>query len=107
MMASLIRTSANDGGFNLGSHQLPGSTEMEESICFLEPLAFFLWRKAAGRAVKSSVAEQWSFVTADGCRLWGHRLPATGKARSFLLVALGNAMLAEQVAPLFQLAGSD
>ena len=86
---------------------------LERSVCLLEPLVFAMWRTAAGRPQMPNVAEELnrndgsarierkSYLTADGRMLWGFRIRATGPARAFLLVALGNAMLSEQVVGVF------
>jgi hypothetical protein len=76
----------------------------ETSVCgFLrEPLAFWLFRRAAGSPDAQRVAgirdiERIHFETLDKRTLAGYRLRAKGKPRGYLLVAPGNAMLADQI----------
>jgi hypothetical protein len=76
----------------------------ETSVCGLlrEPLAFWLFRRAAGSPDVQRIAgirdiERIHFETLDKRRLGGYRLRATGKPRGYLLVAPGNAMLADQI----------
>jgi hypothetical protein len=76
----------------------------ETSVCgFLrEPLAFWLFRRAAGSPDAQRVAgirdiERIHFETLDKRTLGGYRLRAKGKPRGYLLVAQGNAMLADQI----------
>lgn len=78
-------------------------TDLETSVCgFLrEPLAFWSFRQAAGRPDAGRVAgipgvERISFTTGDGRALGGYRLRAASP-RAYLLVAQGNAMLADQI----------
>lgn len=91
---------------------------LEESVCgwLREPLAFALWSSAAGsprpeigRELGEARAEPITHETRDGRLLRGYRLSAHQPSRSvqagpkgFLLVAQGNAMLADQL--LFDLA---
>ncbi|MEA3411098.1 MAG: alpha/beta hydrolase [Pseudomonadota bacterium] len=82
---------------------------LEKAVCGLkEPFYFWLWQRAAGRADSRRIGgvegvEEVSFRTIDGRTLRGYRLKAKrgvardGQARGFLLVAPGNAMLADQV----------
>lgn len=76
----------------------------ETSICGFvrEPLAFWLFRRAAGTPDAQRVAgirdiERIHFETSDKRRLGGYRLRASGNPRGYLLVAPGNAMLADQI----------
>ncbi|MEW6332044.1 MAG: alpha/beta fold hydrolase [Pseudomonadota bacterium] len=76
----------------------------ETSICgFLrEPLAFWLFRRAAGAPDAQRVGgirdiERIHFETSDKRALGGYRLRAAGTPQGYLLVAPGNAMLADQI----------
>lgn len=76
----------------------------ETSVCgFLrEPLAFWLFRRAAGAPDAQRVAgirdiERIRFETSDKRALGGYRLRASGSPAGYLLVAPGNAMLADQI----------
>lgn len=76
----------------------------ETSVCgFLrEPLAFWLFRRAAGSPDAQRVAgirdiDRIQFETPDKRTLGGYRLRARGTPRGYLLVAQGNAMLADQI----------
>jgi len=82
--------------------------KLEQSVCgwFREPLAFALWSRAAGRPAASiprrigpASIEAITHRTADGRLLRGFRLrPADSAPRKgFVLVAQGNAMLADQL----------
>ncbi len=77
--------------------------DRETCVCgFLqEPLAFWSFRNAAGRADAGRLAgiagiERISFTTGDGRVLGGYRLRAA-RPEGYLLVAQGNAMLADQI----------
>jgi alpha-beta hydrolase superfamily lysophospholipase len=87
---------------------LPAAAEnLEESVCgsFREPFAFWMWSRAAGKPSSEAArqlanAEAISHTTADGRVLRGFRLRSTAtanKANGFVLVAQGNAMLADQL----------
>ncbi|MEW6037261.1 MAG: alpha/beta fold hydrolase [Pseudomonadota bacterium] len=83
-------------------HGKPPS-DLETSVCgiVLEPLAFWQFRQAAGAPDASRVRslrgiERLSFTTGDGRVLGGYRLRAADP-RGYLLVAQGNAMLADQI----------
>jgi pimeloyl-ACP methyl ester carboxylesterase len=86
---------------------LPAMAEADDpetSVCgFLrEPLAFWLFRRAAGSPDAQRVAgirdiERISFETRDRRRLGGYRLRAAGSPQGYVLVAPGNAMLADQI----------
>ena len=90
------------------------SPNLERSVCgFKEPLAFWLWSRAAGGPDPSRVAglagvEDVSLTTLDGRTLRGYKLGAAlaqGDAdspRGYLLVAQGNAMLADQIIGQFR-----
>jgi alpha/beta superfamily hydrolase len=87
---------------------------LEETVCGIkEPIVFWLWSSMAGTPDSSRVSgfsniEPFSIPTVDGRTLWGYRLKAmssggelTVDARGYLLVAQGNAMLADQIAGNF------
>ena len=83
-------------------------SDLERNVCgFLrEPLAFWLFRRAAGtpdaRRVNSiRDIERLSFMTGDGRKLGGYKLRAVAP-QGYLLVAQGNAMLADQIADELQ-----
>jgi pimeloyl-ACP methyl ester carboxylesterase len=76
----------------------------ETSVCgfIREPLAFWLFRRAAGSPDAQRVAgirdiDRIHFETPDKRTLGGYRLRARGKPQGYLLVAPGNAMLADQI----------
>jgi hypothetical protein len=76
----------------------------ETSVCgfFREPLAFWLFRRAAGSPDAQRVTgirdiDRIHFETPDKRMLGGYRLRARGQPRGYLLVAPGNAMLADQI----------
>jgi hypothetical protein len=77
--------------------------DLECSVCgFLrEPLAFWQFRQAAGAPDSRRIKplrdiEPLSFTSRDGRRLGGYKLRAAAP-RGYLLVAQGNAMLADQI----------
>jgi len=83
-------------------------SDLEISVCgqLREPLAFWLFRSSAGRTNAQQVRaipgiEQVSFVTQDGRKLGGYKLRAS-EPRGYLLVAQGNAMLADQIIGEFE-----
>ncbi len=90
------------------------SSQLEQSICGLkEAIVFWRWNNTAGRPDPSRIAdiknlEDISFTTKDNRVLRGYQLKADspdGKAAStngYLLVAQGNAMLADQIINSFQ-----
>lgn len=80
----------------------------EASVCIpvLEPLMFWLWNRSAGEPPPIDPAqypgmEIITHLTADGRLLRGYRLPppASVRPKGFLLVAQGNATLAEDLFP--------
>lgn len=78
-------------------------TDLEQSLCgpIREPLAFWSFRRVAGRADATRVSgirnlEPVSFQTRDHRTLRGYALRAE-RPWGYLLVAQGNAMLADQV----------
>ena len=90
-----------------GCHSMPSvkkeEMDLERSVCgaLREPLAFWLFRRAAGAPDAARVAslrdlERLAFTTRDGRRLGGYKLRAA-KPQGYLLVAPGNAMLADQI----------
>ena len=96
-----------------------GTTEqanarLEQSVCGLkEPFVFWLWSRAAGLADGSRVLgrpdiEEISLRTKDNRLIRGYQLKSGGstatpsKAKGYLLVAQGNAMLADQIISSFR-----
>ena len=88
------------------------ATPLEESVCgpfgFGEAFVFSLWKMATprpdpGRLAGLSAVEELIYETVDGRVLRGYRLRApapaarAGGAPAVVLVALGNAMIADQV----------
>ncbi|MCK7579690.1 MAG: alpha/beta hydrolase [Chromatiales bacterium] len=78
----------------------------EEAVCnaVLEPFAFWLWQRAAGTPHLPAGApvpggEAISFTSRDGRVLRGFRLIAAPPRKGFVLVAQGNATLAERLLP--------
>lgn len=84
-----------------------GTGYAEQSVCgaLKEPFTFWLWRRAAGKADPNAAkrlpnAQAITHRTRDSRELRGYRLAATsadGIVRGKLLVAQGNAMLADQL----------
>lgn len=84
-----------------------GPRNIEESVCgsLNEPLAFWLWSSAAGKpnpgvAKSFRNAEPLQHTTKDGRLLRGYKLKSTrpgGAVIGSVLVAQGNAMLADQL----------
>ena len=77
--------------------------DVETAVCgsVREPFMFWLWRSMAGSPNPARVAhitnlEQIRFKTRDGVELGGYKLTATNP-KGYLLVAQGNAMLADQL----------
>lgn len=83
------------------------SEQLEESVCgsIQEPFVFWMWSNAAGRpnpeaASRIPNAEPVTHKTKDGRLLRGYKLRSTAAAGAvvgFVLVAQGNAMLADQL----------
>lgn len=80
------------------------TSDVEAAVCgsFREPLMFWLWRMLAGAPSQQRVAhienvERLRFITRDGVELGGYKLIAQD-AKGYLLVAQGNAMLADHLA---------
>jgi hypothetical protein len=101
--------------FVTGPSQSSAAEKLEVSVCgwFREPLAFALWSRTAGRPARDAAertrtarAEAITHRTSDGRLLRGFRLQPLDVAvrPGFVLVAQGNAMLADQlldeIAPL-------
>jgi alpha-beta hydrolase superfamily lysophospholipase len=66
-----------------------------------EPFAFWLWRRLAGapnpqRIARLTGVEPIKFTASDGRQLGGYKL-AAATPKGYLLVAQGNAMLADQL----------
>jgi len=92
----------------------PAAERLEQSVCGLkEPFVFWLWSRAAGAADSARVRHQRgiediSLLTGDGRRIAGYRLKAATHterlpgAKGYLLVAQGNAMLADQIISSFR-----
>ncbi len=79
------------------------SRENDVAVCgsIREPLTFWLWRRLAGapdpRLVESiKNVERLAFTSGDGTQLGGYKL-AADSPKGYLLVAQGNAMLADQL----------
>ena len=77
--------------------------DVETAVCgpVREPLMFWLWRSTAGSPNPARVAqitnlEQIRYKTRDGIELGGYKIAAKS-AKGYLLVAQGNAMLADQL----------
>jgi pimeloyl-ACP methyl ester carboxylesterase len=94
------------GGGWVGTAQpaMAAQDRLETSVCGFvrEPLAFWLFRRAAGTPNAQRVAgirdiERIRFETLDKRTLGGYRLRARGNPQGYLLVAQGNAMLADQI----------
>lgn len=82
---------------------LAAEGDEEQAVCgaLVEPLAFWLWRSVAGLPDEQRVAhianlEPIGFTARDGVTLGGYKLAARAP-RGYLLVAQGNAMLADQL----------
>ena len=77
--------------------------DFEQAVCgaVREPLAFWLWQSMAGQPDTSRVeliqnAQSIQFTARDGVILRGYKLAAR-VPRGYILVAQGNAMLADQL----------
>jgi hypothetical protein len=77
--------------------------DFEQAVCgsVREPLAFWLWQTMAGRPDRSHVelkqnVQSIQFVARDGVILSGYKLAAR-VPRGYILVAQGNAMLADEL----------
>ncbi len=97
------------GNTNAGQNGQPMNPE--QTVCGLtEPLIFWLWSSQAGRPDQKRLrglrnVEDISLTTRDGRILRGYKLAAEGntgnnltvKAKGYLLVLQGNAILADQI----------
>jgi predicted esterase len=79
------------------------ASDLEDSVCGIvrEPFAFWQFRQAAGAPDANRIRsipniERLSFTTRDGRELGGYKLRAD-HPQGYLLVAQGNAMLADQI----------
>jgi alpha/beta superfamily hydrolase len=79
------------------------TSDLEDSVCGIvrEPFAFWQFRRTAGVPDESRVRSirniaRLSFTTRDGRELGGYKLRAD-HPQGYLLVAQGNAMLADQI----------
>ena len=90
--------------------------DYEQAVCgsVREPLAFWLWQSMAGRSEPSYIklnqnVQSIQFTARDGTILSGYKLAAR-VPRGYILVAQGNAMLADQLISdleLFRKSGFD
>ncbi|MCG3200387.1 MAG: hypothetical protein NFCOHLIN_00239 [Gammaproteobacteria bacterium] len=104
LLAVVLATSAAPGARgNAVMAADDGGTDLEQSLCgrIREPFAFWSFRRVAGRPDASRLAgirdiEPISFLTRDDRTLRGYKLRAE-RPWGYLLVAQGNAMLADQV----------
>lgn len=91
--------------------QTSGSN-IAEAVCgpIQEPAMFFVWRHAAGKSQETILpknVESIEFLARDGTLLKGFKASATSEFKGTVLVAQGNAMLAEQlISPISYLAAS-
>jgi pimeloyl-ACP methyl ester carboxylesterase len=88
--------------WQVASAQQP--THLERPVCgwFMEPVAFDIWRRAAGhpnpeRVAEVPIATAVDFKTSDQRLLRGYRLAAKEPKKGTILFAQGNAMLADQM----------
>lgn len=89
--------------FTMSSATVGLAQEAETTVCgaIREPFMFWLWQSTAGspepkRVAQTTRVEQIRFKTRDAIELGGYKLSATNP-RGYLLVAQGNAMLADQL----------
>jgi alpha/beta superfamily hydrolase len=94
----VVMSTMSDGNKALGQE-----ADVETAVCgsVREPLMFWLWRSMAGSPNPTRLAhitnlEQIRFKARDGVELGGYKLAAKS-AKGYLLVAQGNAMLADQL----------
>jgi hypothetical protein len=84
-----------------------GPDDLESTSCSNESLTFMAWRTFAGRADQARLkgipnVTKEDFVTRDGRALRGYHLASpTGSAKGYVLVAQGNAQLADWVISVF------
>jgi pimeloyl-ACP methyl ester carboxylesterase len=104
----LVTTILAAAAVALMSPDASAANDREETVCgfIRERLAFSLWSSVAGRpdpaaAQRVSNATPVEHLTADGRTLRGYRLAARTdsrpEAKGFVLMAQGNAMLADQL----------
>jgi predicted esterase len=100
LLAVTVGVGAPRGGAMASAND---ETDLEASVCgrLREPLAFWLFRSAAGRPDAKRIngvsdLEPISFLTRDGRTLRGYSLRAV-HPWGYLLIAQGNAMLADQI----------
>ncbi|HEX9144154.1 MAG TPA: alpha/beta fold hydrolase [Candidatus Binatia bacterium] len=79
----------------------PHTTELAVCGAIREPFTFWLWRRLAGapdpqRIARLKDVEPVMFTASDGRQLRGYKLAAAAP-KGYLLVAQGNAMLADQL----------
>lgn len=87
-----------------GANSTPAEdADLENAVCgsWREPFMFWMWRSMAGAPNPQRLAgikdvKPLQFKTRDGISLGGYKLTAA-KAKGYLLVAQGNAMLADQL----------
>src|SRR5512144_487822 len=101
----LLIASATSGTMAAAAQEV----DVESAVCgsIREPFMFWLWRSMAGspdpkRVMSITDLEQIHFKTSDGTELGGYKLSATSP-KGYLLVAQGNAMLADQLVADLQL----
>lgn len=93
-------------GFTMSERPMTSAKELmnvEAAVCgsFREPFMFWLWRNMAGAADPHGIAniqgvEPLKFKTRDGITLGGYKL-AADNPKAYLLVAQGNAMIADRL----------
>ena len=100
--------------YGIPCHAGQPSSGLEQSICGLkEPFVFWLWSSAAGEPSAARLAqvaniEDVAMTSRDGRILRGYKLrppytrDGTDIPRGYLLVAQGNAMLADQIITRFE-----
>lgn len=103
MLMILVLATVVAGGIHGPGPAMAGEPDPEASVCgaLREPLAFWLFRRGAGSAQAGRVAgiadiERVTFTTRDGRQLGGYKLRAAAPT-GYLLVAQGNATLADQI----------
>ena len=103
--SSLLVLSFGLSGLTMRDREVMSATEpdVEAAVCgsVREPFMFWLWRNLAGTANPRRVeniagAQPIEFKTRDGALLAGYKLAAKNP-NGYLLVAPGNAMLADQL----------
>ena len=95
---------------SISAYSSNSSLELEDPICgrFKEPFVFWLWSSTAGkpdpdRLKQNDNIKDISLKTVDGKILRGYKLSSSSRsdAAGYLLVAQGNAMLADQIIDSF------